>query len=106
MRRYQWHAFYAGLSVATAEAIHRTTHMPRWASAATATVAIGLVPHVRGVIRRRYPFDARDWAFDLVDRSAPLFVWRESAPQSWESRTVTAAAYAGAYLSLACYASP
>ena len=106
MRRYQWHAFYAGLSVATAEAIHRTTRMPRWASAATATVAIGLVPHVRGVIRRRYPFDARDWAFDVVDRSAPLFVWRVSAPQSWTSRTVTAAGYAGSYLSLACYASP
>ncbi|HSQ32804.1 MAG TPA: hypothetical protein VLN49_23270 [Gemmatimonadaceae bacterium] len=106
MRRYQWHAFYAGLSVATAEAIHRTTHMPRWASAATATVAIGLVPHVRGVIRHRYPFNARDWAFDLVNRSAPLFVWRATGPQPWTSRAVTAAGYAGAYLSLACYASP
>jgi hypothetical protein len=106
MRRYQWHTFYAGLSVATAEVIHRTTHMPRWASAATATVAIGLVPHVRGVIRHRYPFDARDWAFDLVNRSAPLFVWRATRPQPWASRAATAAGYAASYLSLACYASP
>jgi len=106
MRRYQWHTFYAGLSVATAEVIHRTTHMPRWASAATATVAIGLVPHVRGVIRHRYPFDARDWAFDLVNRSAPLFVWRATRPQPWTSRAATTAGYAASYLSLACYASP
>ena len=106
MRRYEWHAFYAGLSVAAAEALHRTTHMPRWASAATATIAIGLIPHVRGVIRHKYPFDGPDWAFDLVDRSAPLVVWRESLDQPWTERAATAAAYVGAYLSLACYASP
>ena len=106
MRRYEWHAFYAGLSVAAAEALHRTTHMPRWASAATATIAIGLIPHVRGVIRHKYPFDGPDWAFDLVDRSAPLVVWRESLDQPWTERAATAAAYVGGYLSLACYASP
>ena len=106
MRRYEWHAFYAGLSVAAAEALHRTTHMPRWASAATATIAIGLIPHVRGVIRHKYPFDGPDWAFDLVDRSAPLVVWRESLDQPWTGRAMTAAAYVGGYLSLACYASP
>ena len=97
---------YAGLSVAAAEALHRTTHMPRWASAATATIAIGLIPHVRGVIRHKYPFDGPDWAFDLVDRSAPLVVWRESLDQPWTGRAMTAAAYVGGYLSLACYASP
>lgn len=106
MRRYEWHAFYAGLSIATAEALHRVTHMPRWASAATATIALGLVPHVRGLIRHKYPFDGPDWAFDLVNRSAPLLVWRESLAQSWTERAATAAGYAGTYLSLVCYASP
>lgn len=106
MRRYEWHAFYAGLSLATAEALHRTTRMPRWASAVTASLALGLVPHVRGVIRHKYPFDGRDWAFDLVNRSAPVFAWRASRDQSMTERTATAAGYVGAYLSLACYASP
>ena len=106
MRRYEWHAFYAGVSIAAAEALHRTTRMPRWASAVTASLAIGLIPHVRGVIRHTYPFDGRDWAFDLVNRSAPLLVWRESLDQSWTTRASTAAGYAGAYLALACYASP
>ena len=106
MRRYEWHAFYAGLSVATAEALHRTTRMPRWASAVTATIALGLVPHVRGLIRHKYPFDGPDWAFDLVNRSAPLFVWRGTLDRTWTERAATAAGYAGAYLSLACYASP
>jgi hypothetical protein len=106
MRRYEWHAFYAGLSVAAAEALHRTTHMPRWASATTATIAIGLLPHVRGVIRHRYPFRGADWAFDLVNRSAPLVVWRESLDRSWTQRAGTAAGYVGSYLALACYASP
>ena len=106
MRRYEWHAFYAGLSVATAEALHRVTHMPRWASAVTATVALGLVPHVRGVIRHKYPFNGPDWAFDLVNRSAPLFVWQASREPRWTGQAATAASYVGAYLSLACYASP
>ena len=43
MPRYQWHAFYAVASIAAAEGIHRVTHMPRWASAVTATVALGIV---------------------------------------------------------------
>ena len=106
MRRYEWHAFYAGLSLGASEALHRATHMPRWASAATATLAIGLIPHVRGIIRHKYPFNGRDWAFDLVNRSAPLFVWRESVDQSWSERSAMAAGYVGGYLSLACYASP
>jgi hypothetical protein len=58
------------------------------------------------VIRHKYPFDGPDWAFDLVNRSAPLVVWRESLDQSWTQRAATAAGYVGGYLSLACYASP
>src|SRR5690242_9535540 len=44
MRRYEWHAFYATGSIVTAEAVHRTTGLPRWASAVTATVALGILP--------------------------------------------------------------
>jgi hypothetical protein len=107
MRRYQWHAFYAGMSTAAAEAIHRTTHLPRWASAVTATVGIGLIPHIRsGLVAKRYPFNPADWGFDLFDRAAPIFVWSGMSGGTWPSRTVAATTYLAGYAALACYASP
>lgn len=107
MRRYQWHAFYATSSIVASEGIHRATHLPRWASAVTATVALGILPHIRsGLMLRRYPINARDWSFDLFTRAAPIFVWSATRGASWESQTVVAIAYAAGYAALACYASP
>jgi hypothetical protein len=107
MRRYQWHAFYATLSTATAEVIHRTTHLPRWASAVTATVGLGLVPHIRGgLLDRRYPIDPADWGFDLFDRAAPIFVWSGVSGGTLRSQTVAATTFLVGYAALACYASP
>jgi hypothetical protein len=107
MRRYQWHAFYAAMSTGASEAIHRTTHLPRWASALTATVGLGLVPHIRsGLVGRRYPFNPADWGFDLFDRAAPMFVWSGVSGGTWQSPTVAATTYFAGYAALACYASP
>jgi len=107
MRRYEWHAFYATGSIVTAEAVHRAIGLPRWASAVTATVALGILPHVRsGLMLRRYPVNARDWSFDLFTRAAPIFVWSGLRGANWESQTLTATTYAAGYAVLACYASP
>jgi len=107
MRRYQWHAFYAALSTATAEVIHRTTHLPRWASAVTATVGLGLVPHIRGgLFDRRYPINPADWGFDLFDRAAPIFVWSGASGGTVRSQTLAATPFLVGYAALACYASP
>lgn len=107
MRRYQWHAFYAAASTATAEGIHRLTHLPRWASAVTATVALGVIPHVRsGLLIKRYPINPPDWGFDLFNRSAPVFVWSGQRGGTWQSEALSATAYVAGYAALACYASP
>jgi len=107
MPRYQWHAFYAVASVAAAEGIHRATHMPRWASAVTATVALGIIPHIRGgLLMKRYPIDPLDWGFDAFNRSAPIFVWRGLSDDGWQSKTIAATTYAAGYAALACYSSP
>lgn len=107
MRRYEWHAFYATASTATAEGIHRVTHLPRWASALTATVALGIIPHVRsGLLVRRYPVNPPDWGFDLFNRAAPLFVWSGLKGGTVRSEVVSATTYVAGYAALACYASP
>jgi hypothetical protein len=107
MPRYQWHAFYAVASIAAAEGIHRVTHMPRWASAVTATVALGLVPHIRGgLVTKRYPIDPLDWGFDAFNRSAPIFVWGGERAGTWQSRTIAATSYVAGYAALVCFASP
>lgn len=107
MRRYEWHAFYAVTSTAAAEGIHRVTHAPRWVSAATATIALGLVPHIRGgLLMKRYPIDPLDWSFDIVNRAMPIFVWSGARAKTWRGRAVAATSYVAAYAALACYASP
>jgi hypothetical protein len=107
MRRYEWHAFYAVGSIAASEGIHRVTHMPRWASAVTATVALGILPHIRGgLLIKRYPIDPLDWSFDAFNRSAPIFVWRGMSGGNWQSKTIAATTYAAGYAALACYSSP
>ena len=107
MRRYQWHAFYAGLSTAAAYGIHKTTKLPKWASAAIATVGIGLVPHIRsGLIMHEYPVHALDWGFDVLNRGAPTFLVLGESGDNWKSRTLAATTFVGGYLALACYSSP
>jgi hypothetical protein len=111
MRRYQWHGFYAALSLTAAYVIHRATGLPPWLSATVASVGIGLVPHIRGgLIRRDYPIDPADWAFDAWNRSTPL-LWvlgTRSADSAHRTRAALSAAaiYAGGYAALACHASP
>lgn len=107
MRRYEWHAFYAGVSTLTAYGIHKTTKLPRWASATIATVGIGLIPHIRGgLLKHQYPVDLRDWAFDLFDRGAPAFLLVGRADNTWRSNALAATAFVGGYAALACYSSP
>ena len=52
--------------------VHRTTRLPRWASFLIAGTTIKVIPHVRGVMAHRYPFNGRDWAFDAFIGAAPL----------------------------------
>ena len=107
MRRYQWHGFYAGLSTLAAYGIHKSTRLPAWASAAIASVGIGLVPHIRGgLIKRDYPVNALDWSFDALNRSAPSFFVLGGRGNNWQSKTIAATSFVGGYLALACYSSP
>ena len=107
MRRYQWHGFYAGLSTLTAYGIHKTTKLPSWASAAIATVGIGLIPHIRsGLVKHEYKVDARDWAFDVFNRAAPAILLVGRSGKTWQSNTLAATTFVGGYFALACYASP
>lgn len=106
MRRYQWHVSYMAASTLIAEGIHRTTKLPRWASALTSTVAIGFLPHARGYVTGKYRVNVRDWAFDGVTRAAPLILWTGWSGQTWQSKTLAWTTLAGSYFSLACYASP
>ena len=48
----------------------------------------------------------RDWAFDGLVRSAPLFLWNVARGGDSKSKTLTATAFAAGYFSLACSASP
>jgi hypothetical protein len=107
MRRYQWHAFYAGLSTLTAYGIHRTTKLPTWASAAVATVGIGVLPHIRGgLIKRDYKVNALDWGFDVFNRGAPTILVVGQSGNNWQSKTLAATTFVGGYFALACYSSP
>lgn len=62
MRRYNWHAFYAGLGVTSAATLHRVG-VPRWVAVAVVPV-VRLALHVRGVQRGAYRIDVADFAFD------------------------------------------
>jgi hypothetical protein len=107
MRRYQWHAFYAGLSTLTAYGIHKTTKLPAWASAAVATVGIGLLPHIRGgLIKHDYKVNPLDWGFDMFNRGAPTILLVGQSGNTWQSRTLAATTLVGGYFALACYSSP
>jgi len=107
MRRYQWHAFYAGLSTLTAYGIHKTTKLPPWASAAVATVGIGLLPHIRGgLIKHDYKVNTLDWGFDVFNRGAPTILVVGQSGNNWQSKTLAATTFVGGYFALACYSSP
>ena len=109
--RIAWHAEYAVASMGIAYAVHRITHLPGWASAAAATIAIGVVPHVRSVlIQRRYPIDPGDLAFDFWDRATPAF-WMvghrdDSTRTVWKNHMIAGGTWLLGYAALACYASP
>lgn len=109
--RIAWHAEYAVASMGIAYAVHRITHLPGWASAAAATVAIGVVPHVRSVlIQRRYPINPGDLAFDFWDRATPAF-WvighrDDSTRTVWKNHGIATGTWLLGYAALACYASP
>jgi len=109
--RIAWHAEYAVASMGIAYAVHRVTHLPGWASAAAATIAIGVVPHVRSVlIQRRYPINPGDLAFDFWDRATPGF-WvighRDDATRPvWKNHLISGGTWLLGYAALACYASP
>jgi hypothetical protein len=107
MRRYEWHAFYAGLSTLTAYGIHKTTKLPAWASATIATVGIGLLPHIRGgLIKHEYGVNALDWGFDVLDRGAPALLVLGRSGHTWQSKTLAATTLVAGYFALACYSSP
>jgi hypothetical protein len=108
MRRYQWHIFYAGLTSGAAYGIHKVTHLPPWASAAIATVGIGLVPHIRGYANKTYGINVGDWTFDLWTRGAPALAVAGGVGDvgSTRSRILAGTTYLAGYAALACYASP
>ena len=105
--RYQWHALKVGAVAMSGEVLHRTTRLPRWAAFTMSGVAIAVVPHIRGVTRGAYAFDAKDWAFDTFLGAVPLAAWSAwQGTHRWESRAVAGTAIAGGYLALACVGSP
>jgi hypothetical protein len=106
LRRYQWHAAYVTAGVLVGEGIHRVTHLPRWASFIIAGTTIKVIPHVRGVVAHRYPFNGRDWAFDGFIGAAPAIAWTGWTGGNWQSRALGATTLAGGYFALACFASP
>lgn len=93
-----WHASYAVLSLGTAYLIHRATKLSTTKSAWAATLGLGLVPHVRGLVRHSYPFDAGDWSFDLSNRGLPAYLTLGTSRGSL--------AYAASYAALVCWSSP
>jgi hypothetical protein len=106
LRRYQWHGAYATAGALVGETVHRTTRLPRWASFLIAGTTIKVVPHVRGVLAHRYPFNARDWAFDAFIGAAPLIAWAGWTGGNWRTRTLGALSLTTGYFALACFASP
>jgi hypothetical protein len=106
MRRYEWHAFYASSATLCAEFVHRSTGLARIPSALSCGVGMGLVPHVVGLARHQYAFDARDWTFDLVNRSAPVILWTGTSGKTWQSKTLAFTTIVAAYFATAPFASP
>jgi hypothetical protein len=106
MRRYEWHAFYATSATLCAEFVHRSTGLRRGPSAISCTIGMGLIPHVVGVSRNEYPFNARDWTFDLVNRAAPVILWTGVSGRSWQSKTLAFTTFVAAYFATAPFASP
>lgn len=106
MRRWEWHVTYAATSLIASEALHRTTHIPRLASAIATTIALGLLPHVVGLARHSYPFNPGDVGFDALNRGLSLVVWTGSSGATWQSKTLAITTFVSAYAALACYASP
>jgi hypothetical protein len=101
--RIAWHAEYAIGTAALSWAIHKTTRLPRWASATIASVGIGVLPHVRSVfILRHYPINPGDLAFDAVNRSTPFIFVSSRPPTRWKAFGV----WLAADLALSCFASP
>ena len=109
LRRYQWHLFFAAVSTGSAEALHQATGWPRWSTALITSVGFGVVPHVRQTLMAsggQRTIDVKDWAFDGLIRSAPLILRTGSGRGSRQANAIAAVGFVGAYLSLACYASP
>jgi hypothetical protein len=101
--RIAWHVEYAVGTALLTWAIDKATPLPKWASATTATVLVGVVPHARSVFwQRRYPINPGDLAFDLVNRSTP-FVMVSSAPAR---RWLAFSTWLAADALLSCLSSP
>lgn len=106
-----WHAEYALGSLGLSYGLHRFLHFPSWLAAGTVTVGIGIAPHVRSVlIKRTYPINPGDIAFDLWDRATPAF-WAvahkdDSTKIAWKSHLRSTGTWLIGYALLACFASP
>lgn len=104
LRRYQWHAIKAATGTLAAEGIHRTTKLPRWASALSAVALVSVAPHVVGASKGWYRVSPLDWAFDAFVTGAPMLLWATS--ETTQEKTLAATTFAGGYFALACFASP
>lgn len=110
--RYQWHAAYAGGTLALGYALHRWGKLPPWAASTIATLGIGLVPHVRGYLKGTYAINPADWSFDLWNRSTPTF-WAiahrhddSSSGVHWRRHAIATGTWTLGYLATVCFASP
>jgi hypothetical protein len=72
-RRYQWHAAKAAASTAVTFTLREGLHVRPRRAAIVATLLVGVVPHVVGVLRCAYPYDPADWTADAVIASVPVF---------------------------------
>jgi hypothetical protein len=109
--RMAWHAEYATASLLTGFALRKWTRLPNWVIGIAPTFAFGIAPHVRGgIIKRSYPINPLDWAFDAWTRAGPSF-WivahrDDSTDVVWKHHAVATGIFLAGYAALACYSSP
>jgi hypothetical protein len=101
--RWTHHAVHIALAGAVAYAVHRVTGWGAVPAAGAGALAIGVVPHARGLLARRYPLNRADVVADITIASEPLIVAIGRARKTW----VWAGVLAGlSYYVASCHASP
>ena len=104
--RYVHESVHVGLSITTAELAHVLFKRGPMPSTAIGAVTIGVLPHARGLVQHRYPFDGPDVAADALIASVPLIAVTARSAHSWQGLALGATTILASVLAAACGASP